>query len=341
MFSNNSPIEFSKKIIELLCFEFLELQAMPIRIQRMIALLAVVLFLGKLLAWYFTHSVAILTDALESIVNMATGFIGLYSVTLAAKPRDKNHPFGHGKIEYISAAIEGSLICLAGLVIIYEAIVKLIHPSPIHSLDVGIVLTLITGIINYFAGTYAIREGKKHKSTTVEAAGKHIRVDAYSTFAIIIGLILLRFTNWIWIDSVVALIFAILILTTGYQVLRKSLSGIMDETDEAVVKEVIQFLQHHRRPQWIDLHNLRIIQFGEVLHIDAHMTMPWYYTVADSEKEIHDVEDLIKKHFGSSVEIFIHIDACASYSCKLCAIENCPVREHEFEQLIIWNSENV
>lgn len=314
---------------------------MPVRIQRMIAMLSVILFIGKLLAWSFTHSVAILTDALESIVNMVTGFIGLYSVILAAKPRDRNHPFGHGKVEYISAAIEGSLICIAGLVIIYEAILKLIHPSPIHSLDIGIILTLATGLVNYFAGNYAIKQGVKYRSTTIEAAGRHIRVDAYSTFAIIIGLVLLRFTKWMWIDSAVALVFAIMILITGYRVLRKSLSGIMDETDETVVKEVIQFLQHHRREQWIDLHNLRIIQYGEVLHIDAHMTMPWYYTVADGEKQIHNVEDLIKKHFGNSVELFIHIDACASYSCKLCAMDNCPVREHEFEQLLIWNSDNV
>ncbi|HTN46871.1 MAG TPA: cation diffusion facilitator family transporter [Flavipsychrobacter sp.] len=307
----------------------------------MIVLLSVVLFLGKIAAWYLTRSVAILTDALESIVNVVAGFIGLYSVILAAKPRDRNHPFGHGKVEYISAAIEGSLIFIAGLVILYEAGVKLVHPQKIHKLDVGIVITLLTGIINYFAGSYAIREGVKHKSATIETAGKHVRVDAYSTFAIILGLLLIRFTKWQWLDSAVALVFAMFILITGYRVVRKSLSGIMDETDETIVNEVIQFIQHHRRPQWIDMHNLRVLQFGDVLHIDAHMTMPWYYTVKDGEKEIHIVEDLIKEHFGGKVEIFIHIDACASFSCKLCCMENCPVREAPFQELEVWNTANV
>jgi cation diffusion facilitator family transporter len=307
----------------------------------MIVLLSVVLFLGKIVAWYLTRSVAILTDALESIVNVVAGFIGLYSVILAAKPRDRNHPFGHGKVEYISAAIEGALIFIAGLVILYEAGVKLVHPEKIHKLDVGIVITLLTGIINYFAGSYAIREGKKHKSATIETAGKHVRVDAYSTFAIILGLLLIRFTKWQWLDSAVAMVFAMFILVTGYRVVRKSLSGIMDETDETIVNEVIQFIQHHRRPQWIDMHNLRVLQFGDVLHIDAHMTMPWYYTVKDGEKEIHIVEDLIKEHFGGKVEIFIHIDACARFSCKLCCMENCPVREAPFLELEVWNTANV
>lgn len=307
----------------------------------MIAILSVVLFLGKIIAWYFTHSVAILTDALESIINVVAGFIGLYSVMLAAKPRDRNHPFGHGKVEYISAAIEGSLIFIAGIAIVYEAVQKLFHPEPIHSLDAGILIIFITGIINYMAGTYAIKNGIKHRSATVEAAGKHIRSDAYSTFGIIIGLALLKLTGWLWIDSIVALLFAIIILITGYRVVRRSLSGIMDEADETVVNEVIQFLQHYRRPQWIDMHNLRVLQYGDVLHIDAHMTMPWYYTVKDSEQEIHHVEQLIKQHFGSQVEIFIHIDACVDYSCKLCALENCPVREQDFQQLITWNAENV
>jgi cation diffusion facilitator family transporter len=314
---------------------------MPIRIQKMIAALSVILFLGKMIAWYMTHSVAILTDALESIVNMIAGFIGLYSVILAAKPRDKNHPFGHGKVEYVSAAIEGSLIFFAGVIIIYEAVKKLLLPEPIHSLDVGILLTAVTGIINFFAGNYAVKEGIKHKSATVEAAGKHIRVDAYSTFAIIIGLLLIKLTNWLWLDSVVALIFAAFILYTGYSVVRKSLSGIMDETDETVVKEVIGFLQHHRRPQWIDMHNLRILQYGDVLHIDAHMTLPWYFTVRDGEKEIHLVEDLIKQHFGNKVGIFIHNDGCEKYSCKYCAVENCSVRQEDFRELIVWDKDNV
>jgi cation diffusion facilitator family transporter len=309
---------------------------MPIKVQRLIAILSVVLFLAKLTAWYLTHSVAILTDALESTVNVITGFIGLYSVSLAAKPRDFNHPYGHAKAEYISAAIEGSLIFIAGLVIIYEAIGQLLEPKPLHGLDYGIIITAIAGVVNFIAGKYAIRQGAKHKSATIEAAGKHMTVDAYSTFAIIVGLVLLLFTNWQWLDSAVAMLFAVFILVTGYRVVRKSLAGIMDEADEKLLGEVISFLQTSRRPQWIDMHNMRVIQYGNMMHVDAHMTLPWYYRVADGEREIHLLEDIIADHFGNKIEIFVHIDACAPFSCKLCALADCPVRQERYKEQLAW-----
>jgi len=314
---------------------------MPVRIQRYIAILSVFLFLGKLLAWYLTHSVSILTDALESTVNVVTGFIGLYSVLLAAKPRDTNHPYGHGKAEFISAAVEGSLIMVAGLFIIYEAIAQLLEPKPLHQLNTGILITLGAGVANFIFGRYAVSAGKKHRSITVEAAGKHLLSDAYSTLAIVIGLFILIFTGWQWIDSVVALCFSIIIIVSGYKVLRRSLAGIMDEADEVLLKQVIDVLQKSRKPQWIDLHNLRVIQYGDVMHIDAHLTLPWYYRVADGEKEIHELEDLIKGHFGNKVELFIHIDACMPYSCKLCALNGCPVRQDVFQKQIVWAMDNV
>lgn len=314
---------------------------MPVRIQRYIAILSVFLFFGKLLAWYLTHSVSILTDALESTVNVITGFIGLYSVLLAAKPRDTNHPYGHGKAEFISAAVEGSLIMVAGLFIIYEAIAQLLEPKPLHQLNTGIIITLCAGIVNFLFGRYAVSIGKKHRSITVEAAGKHLLSDAYSTLAIVIGLTIVVVTRLQWIDSTVALIFSSIIIVSGYKVLRRSLAGIMDEADETLLKEAIDVLQQNRHQQWIDLHNLRVIQYGDVLHVDAHLTLPWYYRVADAEKEIHGLEDLIKLHFGDKVELFIHIDACMPYSCKLCALDNCPVRQQAFQKQIVWTTDNV
>ncbi len=314
---------------------------MPIRIQRYIALLSVVLFLGKLWAWYLTNSVTVYTDALESTVNVIAGFIGLYSIILSAKPRDVNHPYGHSKIEFVSAAIEGALIFIAGLMIIYEAIGQFIHPTHLRKLDAGIYIVGVTGIINYLAGTYAVHMGRRHKSLIVEAAGKHLRSDAYSTFAIVIGLILLLVTGWAWLDSAVALVFSFVIMFTGYKIMRRSLSGIMDEADEELIKRVINVMQENRKDQWIDLHNLRVIQYGSVMHVDAHMTLPWYYEVRDAEREIHAVEDLIRSKFGNAVELFLHIDACMPYSCKLCSVEHCQVRQEAFRGHEKWTIENV
>lgn len=314
---------------------------MPIRIQRNIAFLSVILFLGKIWAWYLTNSVTILTDALESTVNVIAGFVGLYSIILANKPRDLDHPYGHGKAEFLSSAIEGALILIAGLMIIYEAIDQLLHPADLQQLDIGIAISVITGIINFAAGIYAVNIGKKNRSLILESAGSHLKSDAFSTFAIVVGLLLLYITGWHWLDSAVAMVFSLVIIVTGYKVLRRSIAGIMDEADQKLLKEVIDFLQQKRQPQWVDLHNMRVIQYGTVMHIDAHMTLPWYYQVKDAEREIHALEDLIKEKFGNKVELFIHIDACMPYQCKLCALLDCNVRQQEYRGQVQWNIDNV
>jgi cation diffusion facilitator family transporter len=316
---------------------------MPVRTQRYIALLSVVLFLGKMLAWYLTGSVMVLTDALESIVNVVAGFLGLFSIIVAAMPRDTNHPYGHGKAEFLSSAVEGTLIIIAGVVIIYEAILHLLVPHQLEKLNTGLIIIVACGAVNFLAGRYAEKKGEKSNSLILISAGKHLQTDAYSTLAVIAGLAILLLTKnkWPWIDSIVALCFAVIIMTTGYKVLRRSISGIMDEMDIALLKEVIDVLRENRQPQWVDLHNLRVIQYGSMLHVDAHMTLPWYYKVAAAEKEINALEDLIKAHFNNQVELFIHIDGCKPYQCKLCALENCPERKEPFRSLVKWDIENL
>lgn len=314
---------------------------MPIRLQRNIAILSVILFIGKLWAWYLTHSVTVLTDALESTVNVIAGFIGLYSIILAAKPRDFDHPYGHSKAEFVSSAVEGSLIFIAGLMIVYEAIDQLLQPKPLHQLDMGIYITGATGILNFLVGTYAVKVGKKQRSLIVESAGKHLRVDAYSTFAIVIGLALIIITKLQWLDSAVALVFSVIIMVTGYKLVRRSMSGIMDEADEKLLQDVISFLQQNRKADWVDLHNLRVMQYGDMLHIDAHMTLPWYYKVQEADAEIHVLERMIKQRFENKVEVFTHIDACQPYQCKLCSLQNCPERKAPFAQQHEWKLANV
>jgi cation diffusion facilitator family transporter len=315
--------------------------ATPVRIQRLIAIVSVVLMAVKLLAWYLTHSVALLTDALESIANVIAGFVGLYTITLAARPRDNNHPYGHGKAEFVSAAIEGTLIIVAGGVILYESVRHLLHPKPLEQLGMGLLLSVGAGIIHFALGTYAVRIATRERSATLEAAGKHLQTDAWSTFAVTIGLGLVLLTGWLWIDSVAALILGASILRTGYTVIRKSLAGIMDETNQKLANDVIELVQQNRQPQWIDLHNFRVIQFGSNLHIDAHLTIPWYYQVIDADKEIHALQNLIQNHLGNKVEVFIHIDACMPFQCRLCSVAPCPARQEPFTQEVLWTAESV
>lgn len=316
---------------------------MSVRVQRYIAILSVVLLIGKLIAWYITHSVTVLTDALESIVNVIAGFLGLFSITLAARPRDTNHPYGHGKAEFLSSAVEGTLIIISGIVIIYEVVSRFIMPKQLEQLNVGLFIIAAAGLVNYIAGTYAEAKGRKSNSMVLVSAGKHLQTDAYSTMAIIIGLTLMILTKnrYLWLDGAVGLCFAFITMITGYKILRKSISGIMDETDMDLLKQVIDLLQAQRPPQWIDLHNLRVIQYGNLMHIDTHMTLPWYFHVADADGEIHKVEGLVKSHFDNQVEVFIHIDGCMPYQCKLCAMPDCKVRQAELQHQLEWNMENV
>lgn len=312
-----------------------------LKVQKLVATVSILLFIVKAVAWWMTHSVAILTDALESIVNVVAGLIGVYSLTISAKPRDIDHPYGHGKVEFISAAVEGTLITIAGFFIIYEAIINLLHPNTIHDVDLGILLVAITGVINYITGWYCIQTGKKNNSLALVASGRHLTSDTYTTIGIVVGLMLLYFTQLVWIDSVVAMIFAFIIIFTGIRILSSSVAGIMDKADEKLLEQLIHLLNEHRPPNWIDLHNLRIIKYGPTLHMDCHLTVPWYFNVNEAHKEIDDLSKLVRQKFGGSVELFVHSDACMESSCPICTKSDCTVRQHPFEEKKEWTMNNI
>jgi cation diffusion facilitator family transporter len=312
-----------------------------IRIQKIIVAVAIFLFIIKIIAYFLTKSVSILTDALESIVNVVAGCISLYSLFVAAKPRDIDHPYGHGKAEFLSAAVEGTLISIAGIFIIYKAVVNFIDPKEIHKIDYGILMIVFAGVVNWFVGAYAINQGKKSKSVALIAGGKHLQSDTYSTIGIVVGLVLIYFTHLVIIDSIVATIFGLIIIFTGYKIIRSSIAGIMDEADMELLGSIVKVLNQNRRNNWVDLHNLRVIKYGSVLHIDCHLTVPWYLNVIDAHKEIDALIDLITKNFGESVEFFVHSDACQNFSCAICIKDDCNVRQHPFERRIEWTLENI
>ncbi|MCB9285657.1 MAG: cation transporter [Lewinellaceae bacterium] len=312
-----------------------------IRIQRWVAIVSFLLLGIKLLAYFMTASVAILTDALESIVNVVASVISLYSLTISARPRDHNHPYGHGKVELISASIEGILISVAGLLIIYESIDRLVHPQELRALDYGILLVAGAGLVNYLLGLLCVRTGRRNNSLALVASGRHLQSDAYSTIGIIIGLGLLLLTKLAWIDSAVAISFGLLIIITGIRILRSSVAGIMDEADISLLKKVIVVLYTQKRENWVDLHNLRIIKYGHVLHLDAHLTVPWYLNVYEAHQEISEMESIIVHKFGESIELFIHTDGCLDFSCKICEKSDCAVRQHPFEEAVPWDLKNV
>jgi cation diffusion facilitator family transporter len=312
-----------------------------IKVQKLITVIAVFLFLIKATAWYLTNSVAILTDTLESSINVITGFIGLYSLYLSSRPKDLNHPYGHGKVEFLSAAIEGTLIFIAGLIIIYESITNLNQPHVISKLDIGILLIAFSAIINFIVGYFAVKTGKKNNSLALIASGKHLISDMYSTLGLVVGLLFLNVFGFLWLDSLIALLFAFFIIYTGYKIIRQSIAGIMDEADEALLGKMVALLNAQKPNTWIDLHNLRIIKYGSILHLDCHLTVPWYYNVHEAHHQIDALSLLVKTHFGDSLELFVHTDGCLDFSCKICRIQDCKVRKNPFIEKMDWTIENI
>lgn len=311
-----------------------------LRLQRTIAIASSILLIAKFWAYYLTHSVAILTDALESIVNVVAGFIGLYSLYVSAKPRDKDHPYGHGKAEFISAAVEGTMVLIAGVLIIYNAVKNLFIPVPIRQLDIGIYLIGSTAVINWILGYISLQQGRKNNTLALIASGKHLQTDTYSTVAIIGGLLLISFTGQLWIDSALAIGFSLFIIYTGYRILRVSLAGIMDEADMELLEKMVDLLKKNRHDNWVDLHNLRVIKYGNVLHVDCHLTMPWYLNLNQSHDEIDQLGRLIRAEFGETLELFVHSDGCEYFQCNICKKMDCPVRQHTFKKVLDWDLTN-
>lgn len=312
-----------------------------LRLQRIVILVAIILFIVKLVAWFLTGSLAILTDALEGIVNIIAGFLGLYSLNLSAKPKDAGHPYGHGKVEFLSAGVEGSLVIAAGFYIIYRAVQSFFYTHGIQKLDIGIILIAFTAVVNFITGKVSIATGKRNRSLQLIAGGRHLVSDTYSTSAILAGLAIIYFTGYNFIDSLIACGVAIVIIYTGYKIVRVSIAGIMDEADEKLLEDIVSLLNKNRKENWIDIHNTRIIKYGSTLHCDCHLTVPWYLNVSEAHAEIESLSWLIKNEFKEAVELFVHSDACKDFSCKICAKPNCMVRKHTFEKRITWTIRNI
>jgi cation diffusion facilitator family transporter len=275
------------------------------------------------------------------VVNVIAGFIGLYSLYVAAKPRDMDHPYGHGKAEFVSAAVEGALIVAAGIMIFYETVLNFLEGSHIQKLDTGLLLIAITAVVNFIAGTICIQIGKRNSSLALRATGRHLQVDTYSTVGIIVGLVIMLFTKLYWLDKVIALGMSGFVIYNGYKIIRASLAGIMDEADMVLLHRFIKALNENRRENWIDLHNLRVIKYGSLLHIDCHLTVPWYLNIHEAHLEIDALAILIKKQFGDSLELFVHTDGCMPFSCTICTKTDCPVRQQPLKGRLEWTMQNV
>lgn len=304
-------------------------------------LISILLMLAKFGAYFLTGSNAILTDAAESIVNVLASSFAFYSIYLTTLPKDGNHPYGHGKVEFFSAFVEGVLIGLAGLIIIFKSGYDLVFPREIKQLLDGALIIGITGLINMLVGYYLIRTAKKHISLTLEADGKHLLTDAVTSGGLVLGILLIQITKIYWLDSVISIILGLYILYNGYKLTRRSIGGLMDESNVELVNAIVGILQENRADNWIDVHNLRAQQYGADLHIDCHVTLPYYYDLNQVHQEISGIDRLINGNAERETELFIHADPCLPECCNYCKMKNCPVRQEAFRAEIPWTANNV
>lgn len=287
----------------------------------------------KFTAWFITNSVGILTDAMESIVNVMAGAISLYCIYLSSKPKDKDHPFGHGKIELISASIEGILIIVAGGLIIYKAIQRLLNPDELMKLDTGIIIVAVSGLMNYVMGWYSVKTGKKHGSMALIAEGKHLQSDTYSTIGLLIGLSLLYFTGIEWIDGAMAMVFGAIIIITGVSILRKTMDNLLDRADVDLLNDMVHSLNERKRTEWIDIHSTKAIKYGNCLYMDCDITLPWFLSIEQGHKIGIDLKRILQEKYSDSLMINIHFDPCnvsMQSKCHKCGYENCKYRKEAF-----------
>ncbi len=307
-----------------------------------VLVISIILLAIKFTAWYITRSNAILTDALESIVNVVAGSFALFSIYFASLPSDENHPYGHGKVEFLSSGFEGGLIFIAGIAIIINSVWAFFLPPKLQSIETGVWLSAATGAVNFMMGKYLVSRGEKTHSLLMTANGKHLISDTVSSIGLVAGLFLILLTGKLWLDNVIAIIFGLIILITGFSLVKKSVTSLLDEADEEKLALLVTELNKHRKDKWIDIHNLRVIKYGPNLHVDCHITLPWYDTLEESHAEVDAVEKFVKESLGRNVEFFIHSDPCVMpRSCTVCLLKNCIHRKSPMQQKIEWEISNM
>lgn len=299
---------------------------------------AVGLMAAKFYTYHLTSSSAVLSDALESIINVVAAAFAVVSIWMAAQPPDADHPYGHGKIEYFSAGFEGALIILAAIGIFKSGISHLLTPQPLANLQTGLVILVATAAVNLLLGIGLVQMGKRSDSLTLIADGKHVLTDVSTSVGVVAGLALVKWTGWLWMDGAIACLVGIHILLTGLQLVRQSFSALMDTSDPELLDEISALLEEHRKPVWIDIHQLRTWRSGNFVHIDLHLVLPRDFFLDDAHVQAKEVEQLLIDHFEGNAGVLVHMDPCEAPECSVCRQYRCDMRERNLlDESMIWD----
>lgn len=255
----------------------------------------------KTTAYLLTGSVGLLSDAAESLVNLLGALVALAMLTIAARPADDGHAFGHGKAEYFSSAIEGILILSAAATIAYAAIDRLLRPQPLEQMGIGLLVSTAASLINLAVARILIKAGQKHQSITLEADGKHLMTDVWTSAGVIGGLTLVAITGWTMLDSIVALLVAANIVWTAIDLLRRSVNGLMDASLSQDEHQVIEGIMAQYRARQVDFHALRTRRAASRQFVSVHMLVPGDWTVHDAHHIAEDFERDLRAALGDAI----------------------------------------
>lgn len=299
--------------------------------------LAILLMAAKFYTYRLTNSAAVLSDALESIINVVAAAFALLSIWLAAQPPDSTHPYGHGKIEYFSAGFEGALIIVAAIGIFKSGIDHLLSPHPIANLESGLIILTAASIINLILGIGLIRTGRRFNSLTLVADGKHVLSDVYTSAGVVIGLFLVKWSGWLWMDGAIACVVGGNILITGMRLVSQSFSGLMDASDPKLLDTISEFLEKHRKPYWIGIHQLRAWRSGNFVHIDLHLVLPRQFLFERTHREAKMLEKLLVDFFEGNAGVLVHMDPCEESDCEVCRQHGCELRSSDRDVGGAWD----
>lgn len=290
----------------------------------------ITVMLMKFYAFRLTHSTAILSDALESIVNVVAAAFLLWAVKAAESPPDSRHPYGHGKIEFITAVFEGGLITFAAIMIAIEAVKTFLNGSPAPELEQGLWVMIGAGALNGLLGLALIAIGRSTSSLALIADGKHVLSDFVSTLAVLLGLGIVKWTSINWIDPLIAMLMAIFLAYTGVPLVKTAIDGLIDAADDKLLNKILASLEKNRAPGFIRVHHVRAMRNGRRIHVDGHLVIPEFWTVQKAHDQTIEYEQKIIKETFLEGEMEFHMDPCRRAYCEICDVCECPIREKAF-----------
>ncbi len=268
-----------------------------------------VMLVAKWIAYVMTGSSVIFSDAAESVVHVVAVWFAWYALRVGAKPPDEDHPYGHDKVSFMSAGVEGGLICIAAIVIIVSATEKLMAGVSLQKLDIGMSITAGAALVNLALGWYLISTGKKNKVLVVEANGRHVMTDVWTSAGAVAGLFIAQLTGMLWLDPAIAILFGANIIYEGGKLMSISVKGLMDTSDPELLQRVQLVLTDFCFDHNCSYHRLRLRSSGNMVHVDYHLILPDEMTMHEAHSLATSCEELIRAAIDHNTEVFTHLES--------------------------------